>query len=254
MLSRAAGGEEIELTRSGAPVAVIGPPQARLISAKRFRELLASAPSPDERFGDDPASDPRERRTGRGSVGILIDTDLLIDLERGDGGAEELLGDTERAISAITVSELLHGVLRVQGAVSRSPTGVRRASSRRPERDPDHRASGANPRRHLVRPRRSRRDHRSARSADRRDRRRVRARHRDPQPLSLRSDTGPARDRPTRLIRGADQPANAGASGGRRSHRPLGQEQLASRWCAGRAAMPSSSRPLRRTFMISTAG
>jgi len=53
VLSRAAGGEEIELTRSGAPVAVIGPPQARLISAKRFRELLASAPSPDEGFGDD---------------------------------------------------------------------------------------------------------------------------------------------------------------------------------------------------------
>lgn len=53
VLNRVADGEEIELTRSGAPVAVIGPPQARLISAERFRELLASAPSPDERFADD---------------------------------------------------------------------------------------------------------------------------------------------------------------------------------------------------------
>lgn len=50
-------------------------------------------------------------------MAILIDTDLLIDLERGDGGAEALLGDAERAISVITVSELLHGVLRARGAV-----------------------------------------------------------------------------------------------------------------------------------------
>jgi antitoxin (DNA-binding transcriptional repressor) of toxin-antitoxin stability system len=53
VLNRAAGGEEIELTRSGAPVAVIGPPQARLISAERFRELLATAPRPDADFAED---------------------------------------------------------------------------------------------------------------------------------------------------------------------------------------------------------
>jgi antitoxin (DNA-binding transcriptional repressor) of toxin-antitoxin stability system len=53
VLNRVAGGEEIEVTRSGAPVAVIRPPQGRLISAARFRELLATAPSPDADFGED---------------------------------------------------------------------------------------------------------------------------------------------------------------------------------------------------------
>jgi predicted nucleic acid-binding protein len=51
-------------------------------------------------------------------VALLIDTDLLIDLERGVGNpeVEEHLGDEDRAISVITVSELLHGVLRATGA------------------------------------------------------------------------------------------------------------------------------------------
>jgi predicted nucleic acid-binding protein len=52
-------------------------------------------------------------------VVLLIDTDLLIDLERGARAAEidAALGDEDRAISVITVSELLHGVLRARGAV-----------------------------------------------------------------------------------------------------------------------------------------
>ena len=45
-------------------------------------------------------------------MAVLIDTDLLIDLEQGDDAVEGLLGEEERAISVITVSELLHGVLR----------------------------------------------------------------------------------------------------------------------------------------------
>lgn len=51
-------------------------------------------------------------------MGLLIDTDLLIDLERGAGAptVERLLGAEECAISVITVSELLHGVLRATGA------------------------------------------------------------------------------------------------------------------------------------------
>ena len=49
-------------------------------------------------------------------MGVLIDTDLLIDLERGRPDAERVLGEEERAISVITVSELLHGVLRATGA------------------------------------------------------------------------------------------------------------------------------------------
>ena len=53
LLNRVANGEEIEVTRSGAPVAVISPPKSRLISADRFRELVATAPSPDATFADD---------------------------------------------------------------------------------------------------------------------------------------------------------------------------------------------------------
>jgi len=53
VLSRVAAGEEVEVTRNGAPVAVIAPPKARLMSAQRFRALVASAPRPDEDFADD---------------------------------------------------------------------------------------------------------------------------------------------------------------------------------------------------------
>lgn len=53
VLNRVASGEEIEVTRAGAPVAVIGPPKVRLLSAERFRELLASAPPVDDSFAED---------------------------------------------------------------------------------------------------------------------------------------------------------------------------------------------------------
>ena len=51
-------------------------------------------------------------------MALLIDTDLLIDRERGVGApaTEAALGEEERAISVITVSELLHGVHRATGA------------------------------------------------------------------------------------------------------------------------------------------
>jgi tRNA(fMet)-specific endonuclease VapC len=52
-------------------------------------------------------------------VAVLIDTDVLIDVERGAAAAralEEVLGEEARAISVITVSELLHGVHRASGA------------------------------------------------------------------------------------------------------------------------------------------
>jgi antitoxin (DNA-binding transcriptional repressor) of toxin-antitoxin stability system len=58
VLNRVASGEEVEITRSGAPVAVIGPPRARLLSRERFRELVVRAPRPDEGF----ARDVRELR------------------------------------------------------------------------------------------------------------------------------------------------------------------------------------------------
>src|SRR5580765_8233827 len=55
--------------------------------------------------------------TGR-AVAVLIDTELLVDLERGVGApeCELLLGNEDRAISVVTVSELLHGVHRASGA------------------------------------------------------------------------------------------------------------------------------------------
>jgi antitoxin (DNA-binding transcriptional repressor) of toxin-antitoxin stability system len=48
-----AAGEEVEVTRSGAPVAVIAPPKTQLVSAERFRELIATAPPLDDAFAAD---------------------------------------------------------------------------------------------------------------------------------------------------------------------------------------------------------
>lgn len=62
VLNRVAAGEEIEITRSGATVAVVGPPKARLLSAERFRELLRSAPPVDDDF----AGELREIRIASG--------------------------------------------------------------------------------------------------------------------------------------------------------------------------------------------
>ena len=53
VLNRVAAGEVIEIVRNGAPVAVIGPPRARFLSAERFRELLAAAPPVDDEFADE---------------------------------------------------------------------------------------------------------------------------------------------------------------------------------------------------------
>jgi len=47
-------------------------------------------------------------------VGVLIDTDVLVDRER-DGDARGRAIDEPAAISVITVSELLHGVVRADG-------------------------------------------------------------------------------------------------------------------------------------------
>lgn len=62
VLNRVAAGEEIEITRSGATVAVVGPPKTRLLSAERFRELLRSAPPVDDDF----AGELREIRIASG--------------------------------------------------------------------------------------------------------------------------------------------------------------------------------------------
>lgn len=51
-------------------------------------------------------------------MALLIDTDLLIDLERPGGtlAGAWFLGDEDCAISVITVSELLHGAQRATGS------------------------------------------------------------------------------------------------------------------------------------------
>ncbi len=54
VLNRVADGEEIEVTRNGATVALLRPPRKmRLMPAERFRELLASLPPVDKGFARD---------------------------------------------------------------------------------------------------------------------------------------------------------------------------------------------------------
>ncbi|HUP33172.1 MAG TPA: type II toxin-antitoxin system prevent-host-death family antitoxin [Gaiellaceae bacterium] len=63
VLNRVAAGEEIEIVRNGATVAVLGPPRRRLLSREAFADLMGSAPSADDRF----ASDLRDIRADAGT-------------------------------------------------------------------------------------------------------------------------------------------------------------------------------------------
>jgi len=47
-------------------------------------------------------------------MAVLIDTSVLIDLERRGEALERTVGEEDRAISVITASELLHGVHRAE--------------------------------------------------------------------------------------------------------------------------------------------
>jgi prevent-host-death family protein len=53
VLNRVAAGEDIEIVRNGAPIAVLSPPLARTLPASRLRTLLQSLPPADEDFVDD---------------------------------------------------------------------------------------------------------------------------------------------------------------------------------------------------------
>lgn len=57
ILNRVADGDEIEITRNGRTVAVIGPPKRRkqFLSPHELRELMASLPPVDEDFARDVA-------------------------------------------------------------------------------------------------------------------------------------------------------------------------------------------------------
>ncbi len=53
-------------------------------------------------------------------MAVLIDTSVLIDAERRGRSLERAIGDQHRAISVITVSELLHGVHRAAAGSMRA--------------------------------------------------------------------------------------------------------------------------------------
>jgi prevent-host-death family protein len=53
LLNRVAAGEEVEIVRNGATVALLGPPKRRLLSREAFRELMAAAPPVDDGFAGD---------------------------------------------------------------------------------------------------------------------------------------------------------------------------------------------------------
>ena len=53
VLNRVGAGEEIEIMRNGAPVAVLAPPRVRLLPASRLRALLSELPAVDDAFAGD---------------------------------------------------------------------------------------------------------------------------------------------------------------------------------------------------------
>jgi prevent-host-death family protein len=54
VLNRVNAGEEIEVTRNGATIAVISPPRPlRLLPPERIREIFASLPPSDDEFLND---------------------------------------------------------------------------------------------------------------------------------------------------------------------------------------------------------
>ena len=60
VLNRVAAGEEIEIVRNGAPVAVIRPAKTRLLSRERFLELIGPGGTLDEDFAEDVRAIRRE--------------------------------------------------------------------------------------------------------------------------------------------------------------------------------------------------
>jgi tRNA(fMet)-specific endonuclease VapC len=53
-------------------------------------------------------------------MAVLIDTTVLVNAERRGESLDRAVGDQDRAISVITVSELLHGVHRAQSGAVRA--------------------------------------------------------------------------------------------------------------------------------------
>lgn len=53
-------------------------------------------------------------------MAVLIDTTVLVNAERRGQALDDVIGDQERGISTITVSELLHGVHRAEDGAIRT--------------------------------------------------------------------------------------------------------------------------------------
>jgi prevent-host-death family protein len=53
VLNRVAKGEEIQITRNGAEIAVLTPPRIRLLPGQRLGEILRSLPPVDDEFAVD---------------------------------------------------------------------------------------------------------------------------------------------------------------------------------------------------------
>jgi tRNA(fMet)-specific endonuclease VapC len=53
-------------------------------------------------------------------MAVLIDTTVLVDVERRGQALDQAIGDEDRAISVITASELLHGVHRAKTSAVRA--------------------------------------------------------------------------------------------------------------------------------------
>jgi prevent-host-death family protein len=53
VLNRVAAGEAVEITRNNAPIAVLAPQRARVMSPERFREVMTSAPPVDGEFEEE---------------------------------------------------------------------------------------------------------------------------------------------------------------------------------------------------------
>jgi prevent-host-death family protein len=67
VINRVGAGEEIEVVRNGVPVVHMRPASlGNLVSADRWGELMATAPSPDEDFA-------RDVEAGREDIGPLSD-------------------------------------------------------------------------------------------------------------------------------------------------------------------------------------
>lgn len=62
LLNRVGGGEQIEIVRSGATIAIISPAHAHIVAGRRLLEVLEDLPALDDDFAADVAA-------ARGSVG-----------------------------------------------------------------------------------------------------------------------------------------------------------------------------------------